>query len=59
MTKAEFKRMGEYREGLNRKLTEVEIKRVEAYTRSLCIYRQKDRKPKGNKSKKEGGEYGT
>jgi len=40
-------------------MSKTELKRIEDYTRHLYIYRQKDRKPKGNKSKKEGGEYGT
>jgi len=34
-------------------------KRLEEYTRYLYKHRQKDRKPKGNKSKKEGGAHGT
>jgi len=40
-------------------MSKTELKRLEAHTRHLYIYRQKDRKPKGNKSKKEGGAHGT
>jgi len=40
-------------------MSKTELKKLEDYTKHLFIYRQKDRKPKGNKIKKEGAENGA